>query len=195
VSSGLPGDPIDFGPVAGDTLAVVGVAHDDVLNLRTAPGATHEILTGIPPLYSDLIAVGETRQLPSSMWIAVDYDGTQGWVNLRYIGYLGDTFDATADVVEDLGENPVAGDMLELGLLVAESLASEDLPTSQVVSGAPTVGDLGEVTIDVTGSEDDSVRGSRIHVFGQTVAEGFALHSVEVTPLCARGVDGDGFCI
>jgi hypothetical protein len=175
-------------------LAVVGVAHDDVLNLRAAPGANQDIVAGIPPLFSDLVAVGSTRQLSASMWIEVDYEALTGWVNLRYIAYLGAAIDVTADVVANLGENPVAGDMLELGLLVAESLSS-NLPTSQVVSGAPTSGDLGEMTIDVTGSEDDSVRGGRIHVFGQPVDDGFALHSVEVTPLCARGVDGDGHCV
>ena len=171
-SSGLPGDPIIFGPVAGDIVAVVGVAHDDVLNLRAAPGANQEIVAEIPPHFSDLTAVGSTRQLSASMWIAVDYEGTQGWVNLRYIAYLGATNDVTAEVVARLGENPVAGDMLELGLLVAESLGS-DLPTDQVVSGAPTTGDPGEVTIDVTGSEDDSVRGGRIRVFGQRVDDGY----------------------
>jgi hypothetical protein len=176
-------------------VAVVGVAHDDVLNLRAAPGANQEIVDRIPPHFSDLVAIGSTRQLSASMWIAVDYEASTGWVNLRYIAYLGAANDVTADVLARLGENPVAGDMLELGLLVAESLGSEDLQTSQVVSGAPTTGDLGEVTIDVTGSEDDSVRGGRIHVFGQRVDDGFSLHSVEVTPLCARGVDGDGHCI
>jgi hypothetical protein len=173
---------------------VVGVAHDDVLNLRAAPGANQEIVAGIPPHFSDLVALGSTRQLSASMWIAVDYEASTGWVNLRYIAYLGAANDVTADVVARLGENPVAKDMLELGLLVAESLAS-DLPTDQVVSAAPTTGDLGEVSIDVTGSEDDSVRGGRIHVFGQRVDDGYSLHSVEVTPLCARGADGDGHCV
>ena len=172
---------------------MVGVAHDDVLNLRAAPGPTQEIVAGIPPHFSGIVAVGSTRQLTGSMWIAVDYETLTGWVNLRYIAYLGAANDVTANVVANLGEIPVAGDMLELGLLVAESLAP-DLPTRQVVSGAPTTGDLGEVTIDVTGYEDDSVMGGRLHVFGQQVDDGFALHSVEVTPLCARGVDADGIC-
>lgn len=71
-SGGLPGEPIDFGPARGDTLAVIGVAHDDVLNLRAAPGADQKILDGIPPLHDALNALGETRQLPGSMWIGVD---------------------------------------------------------------------------------------------------------------------------
>jgi len=194
-SGGLPGEAIDFGPATGDTLAVMGVAHDDVLNLRAAPGASQAILAGIPPLYSDLTALGETRQLTGSMWIQVEYEGQRGWVNLRFIAYLGDTTDVTADVVSNLGERPVAGTMLELGLIVAETFVSEEPRSDLVVSAAPTVGDLGEVTYDVVGLGDDAVRGVRLHVFGQPVDGGFSLDAVEMTTLCGRGADSDGFCL
>jgi hypothetical protein len=192
-ASELPGEPIDFGPAAGDTLAVVGVAHDDVLNLRAAPGADQEILDGIPPTYDALSAVGQTRELPGSFWIAVDYEGTEGWVNLSFIGYLGDTADITHAVIEQLGGTSGAETMLELGLIVAEGIAG-DSSADIVMSVAPTVGDLGEVTFDVTGFEDDSVRGSRLHVFGQPIDEAFLLASVEETVICARGAD-DGNCV
>ncbi len=193
VASDLPGEPIDFGPAAGDTLAVVGVAHDDVLNLRAAPGADQEILEGIPPTYDALTAVGQARQLPGSLWIAVDYQGTEGWVNLTFIGYLGDTTDITHTVTEQLGGTSGAETMLELGLIVAEGVAG-DTSADIVMSVAPTVGDLGEVTFDVTGFEDDSVRGSRLHVFGQPIDEAFLLASVEETVICSRGVDA-GACV
>ena len=192
-ASELPGEPIDFGPAAGDTLAVVGVAHDDVLNLRAAPGADQEILDGVPPTYDALTAVGQTRELPGSFWIAVDYEGTEGWVNLAFIGYLGDTTDITHAVTEQLGGTSGAETMLELGLIVAEGIAG-DTSADIVMSVAPTVGDLGEVTFDVTGLEDDSVLGSRLHVFGQPIDEAFLLASVEETVICARGVDA-GVCI
>ncbi len=192
-ASELPGEPIDFGPAAGDTLAVVGVAHDDVLNLRAAPGVDREILDGIPPTYDSLTAVGQTRELPESFWIAVDYEGTEGWVNLTFIGYLGDTADITHAVTEQLGGTSGAETMLELGLIVAEGIAG-DSSADIVMSVAPTVGDLGEVTFDVTGFEDDSVRGSRLHVFGQPIDEAFLLASVEETVICARGVDA-GNCV
>jgi hypothetical protein len=192
-ASELPGELIDFGPAAGDTLAVVGVAHDDVLNLRAAPGADQKILEGIPPTYDALTAVGQTRQLPGSLWIEVDYEGAEGWVNLTYIGYLGDTTDITHAVTEQLGGTSGAETMLELGLIVAEGIAG-DSSADIVMSVAPTVGDLGEVTFDVTGFEDDSVRGSRLHVFGQPIDEAFLLASVEETVICARGVDA-GACV
>jgi hypothetical protein len=192
-ASELPGEPIDFGPAAGDTLAVVGVAHDDVLNLRAAPGADQEILEGIPPTFDALTALGQTRELPGSLWIAVDYQGTEGWVNLTFVGYLGDTTDITHAVTEQLGGTSGAETMLELGLIVAEGVAGD--PSADIVmSVAPTVGDLGEVTFDVTGFEDDSVRGSRLHVFGQPIDEAFLLASVEGTVICTRGVD-DGACV
>ncbi|HEY6628442.1 MAG TPA: hypothetical protein VI193_05640 [Acidimicrobiia bacterium] len=195
LSSGLPGDPIDFGPAEGDVLGVIGVAHDDVLNLRAVPGADQAILVGIPPLFSDLIALGSTRQLAASMWIEVDYSGLTGWVNLRFIAYLGATSDVTADVVSSLGETPVAPTMPELGLLVAEHLVADNPDASFVMSGPATVGDLGEVTYDIVGFGDDSVRGTRIHVFGEPVDDGFALNAVEATPFCSRGVTPDGVCL
>ena len=190
----LPGEPIEFGPAAGDTLAVIGVAHDDVLNLRAAPGADQQILDGIPPLHDALTALGRTRQLPGSFWIAVDFDGTEGWVNLRYVGYLGDTTDETAAVVDQFGDAPGAETMLDLGFIVADSMASDEPASEVVLVVSPTVGDLGEVTYDVIGLGDDALRGVRVHVFAQPIDEGFVLDAVEVTALCGRGVD-EGACV
>jgi hypothetical protein len=188
----LPGEPIDFGPAAGDTVAVIGVAHDDVLNLRAAPGADQPIVAEIPNTYDSLTAAGETRELPGSFWIGVDYEGTPGWVNLRYIGYLGDTTDETSALI---GPVPGAETMLDLGFLVADFLASEEPPSDIVLVEAPTVGDLGEVTYDVIGLGDDAVRGLRVHVFGTPITEAFTLRTVEVTVICGRGVDAEGLCI
>lgn len=194
-SSGIPGEPIDFGPAAGDTLAVIGVAHDDVLNLRSAPGADQDILAGIPPLHANLTAVGETRELPGSMWIGVEYDGTRGWVNLRFVGYLGETTDATAAIIDNLGGRPAADTMLDLGLIIAESLASDEPKSDLVVTVAPSTGDLGEVTYDVIGLGDDAVRGLRVHVFGEPTNGEFSLRTVEITSLCGRGADDQGGCV
>jgi hypothetical protein len=192
----LPGEPVEFGPAEGDVVAVVGVAHDDVLNLRAAPGADQPILERIPPLYDSLTALGMTRQLPGSAWIAVDYEGTEGWVNLRYIAFLGATTDQTASIIASLGETPSAASMEALGLLVAESVASHEDPVSAIViTVAATLGDLGEVTYDVIGLGDDAVRGLRLHVFGQPVGEEFTLKTVEMTALCARGADEAGACV
>lgn len=190
----LPGERIDFGPAAGDNVAVIGVAHDDVLNLRAAPGADQRILERIPPRYDSLTALGHTRDLSPSFWIEVEYQGSTGWVNYRYIAFLGETTDATASVIAELGETPSAETMLELGMIVAESMASEEPESEIVLTSAPEVGDLGEVIYDVVGLGDDAVRGLRLHVFGQPAAEAFTLHTVEMTALCGRGED-EGACV
>lgn len=189
----IPGEPIEFGPASGDTLAVIGVAHDDVLNLRTLPGADQPIVAEIPPTFADLTALGETRELPGSFWISVDYEGTIGWVNLRYTGYLGATEDITSTVSAQV---PGAETMLDLGYLVANEVASEEPPSEIILVVAPTVGDLGEVTYDVIGFGDDALRGLRLHVFGDPIIEAFTLRSVEATSLCGRGVDpASGACV
>jgi hypothetical protein len=88
--------------------------------------------------------------------------------------------------------------MVAMGEAVAAARAPADegpRPTVTVVDG-PTVGDLGEVTVDVLGLADDSLRGERLHVFAtpDPAGEGFGLKTVEATALCARGVTADGLC-
>ena len=195
-STTLAGQPIDFGPAAGDVLMVIGVRHDDVLNLRAAPGADQPIVDGIPPIFTDLVALGNTRELPSSFWIEVDFDGTDGWVHMSYIGYEGDVTDATAAVIEELGERPVESTMQDLAQRVAEVYASDADPESDIIQVTTvTTGDLAEVTYDIVGLGDDAVRGIRIHVFAEEVAGGFSLRTVEATIICGRGVDSDAACV
>lgn len=192
------GEAVDFGPAEGDELAVIGVSHDDVLNLRAGPGVQNEVLAELEPLATDVVARGNTWSIPGAFWIEVESDGVVGWVNLRYVGYLGDTSDTTADIIASAGETPKAETMLDLGAIVAETVADADSSegrTDIVVSVAPTTGDLGEVTYDVTGFGDDSVFGVRLHVFGQPDGgDGFELKSVESTVFCSRGVS-DGVCV
>lgn len=189
----LPGEPIEIGPQAGDVLAVIGVVHNDVLNVREAPGIDHPVVAELAPLVDDVVALGNARALPQSIWFEIEVDGVTGWANSSFFAYLGGTSDVTADVIELLGETPVAETMLDLGMIVAESLASDDPASKVVMSVSPTVGDLGEVTYDVVGIGDDSVRGFRLHVFGapDESGEGFVLKSVEQTVLCGRGLAGE----
>lgn len=194
-TSTLAGEPIDFGPAEGDVLMVIGVRYDDVLNLRSGPGVGATIVGEIPPTFTDLVALGNTRQLPRSFWIEVDYEGTEGWVSMSYVGYEGMVDDLTSTVVDELGEIPVAASMTDLGELVAGVFASEE-PESDIVQVTPvTSGDLAEVTYDVIGLGDDAVRGSRLHIFAAVVDGGFSLRSVELTSICDRGVDAERLCV
>jgi hypothetical protein len=192
-SSTLAGTPIDFFPQTGDELTVVGVAHDDALNVRIGPGIFNTILDTLDPTGSTT-ATGNARDLGLAIWVEHHTGDALGWSNFVFLAFAGATDDATAEVVGLLGEVPTAESMEALGLIVARSLASEEPPSFIVMSVAPTVGDLGEVTFDVIGLGDDAVYGYRLHVFGEPVTDGFSLHTVERTFLCSRGVDIDELC-
>ena len=100
-------------------------------------------------------------------------------------------------VVGDVGEAPAAETMLDLGQTVADTRASTDPASTITVIDGPTVGDLGEITIDVMGLGDDAAVGVRLHVFGQPdeSGDGFNLKGVEETALCGRGVTDEGACV
>jgi hypothetical protein len=190
----LPGEPMDFGPSAGDVLGVIGVESDDVLNVRRAPGIDQDIVATAPPLSHDLIAVGNTRSLPNSIWIEVTLNGTPGWVSYAFVGYIGDTDDATAEVVADHGSIPSGASVEEVVDITLATFISVD-PASRVTRPAdPITGDLTEVTVDVVGLGDDAVRGYRLHIFVQLEAGVYGLKSVERTLLCGRGLSG-GLCV
>jgi hypothetical protein len=173
----------------------MGVAFDDVLNVRVAPGADQTIVYELSPTADDIIALGHNRSLPQSIWFQVEVDGITGWVSGAYVGYPGPVDDVTAQIVQILGGIPEAEDMLELGRSIAEGITSVEPPTRITVTVAPTVGDLGEVTFDVVGLEDDAVAGFRLHIFGAPSGGGFYLDSVETFNFCSRGVDLNGFCV
>lgn len=196
-TTSLPGEAFDIGPQAGDIVAVVGVAHDDVLNLRAGPGVGYEPLLGIDPLADDLVATGRHRLLESSIWSEVTVDGVTGWVNSLFVGYLGGVDDLTSWVVSQMGGIPQAETMLDMGTMVAESFDPGEGGFFYEMVVPPTVGDLGEVTFDVVGLLDDAQLGWRLHIFGQPAegGEGFTLGSVEATALCGRGVTAEGYCV
>lgn len=188
----LPGEPWDGFADAGDRLAVLGVAADDVLNVRAVPGTDAEIVATLDPTATDVIATGEARGLPQSFWYEVEVDGQTGWVSVSFVAYEAGTDDATAEFL-DGGAPPEAETMVELGELVAAGFASVD-PASRIVqSVAPTVGDLGEVTYDVVGLGDDSGAGFRLHIFAapSESGDGFVLKSIERTVYCLRGLAGE----
>ena len=192
-TTALPGEPYEAYPPQGALLGVVGVAHDDVLNVRMLPGLT-EVIATLDPTRTDVVSAGEGRRLERTIWWKVDVDGETGWVNAAYLAYLGAVDDLTSVVVDAYGDYPAAATMAELGRIVAETMASDDPPSNIVMTAAPSGGDLGEVTYDVVGLGDDSVAGYRLHVFAMPDADGFTLKSVEATALCSRGV-AEGVCV
>ncbi len=194
-ASTLPGVAIEGFPRRNDILAVMGVRHDDVLNIRAAPGADQQIVAKVAPTADNLVATGRVRSLPGSIWYEVDVDEMTGWANSSLLAFPGGTDDATALF---LTTHPATGaaTMAELGELVAAGFASVDPNSRLVQSVASTVGDLGEVTYDVVGLGDDSLAAYRLHVFAvpNEGDDGFLLRTIERMVFCWRGVD-DGICI
>ena len=191
----LPGEPFDlFVPQDGEMVSVVGVAHDDVLNIREGPGVSYAIVGTLAPTADDVAGTGVGRILESSIWWKVVALGTEGWVNASFVSRTGDVVDLTSIVVDGLGEIPAAETMMELGLIVATELASVDPASDIVMSVAPSAGDVGEVTYDILGFGDDSFAGYRLHIFGQSIEGEFSLMAVEATELCTRGTTAEGLC-
>ena len=194
------GEPYDLWvplPSEGAILGVVGVRHDDLLNVRSGPDVTFDVVERLEPTQTGIAGAGEGWQVPSgSVWWRIETGGVVGWASQQFLSRLGGVDDLTSFVVDRLGEVPVAKTMLDLGLIVANTFADEDTGSRIVVSVPPTVGDLGEVTYDVMGLADDSVGGYRLHIFGQPGdgGGGFSLMAVEATTMCQRGVS-DGLCV
>lgn len=188
----LPGEPFGLAPEEGAVLAVVGVAADDVLNVRAGPGVEFAVVAGLAPTAAEAVATGRARQLDlGAVWVEVRAGDVTGWASFRYLAYLG-TVD---DVTSRLPQLPTGGDLVALAEQVARQRhpGPEGAPTVTVVDG-PHVGDLGEVTVDVLGLLDDSVLGERLHVFAHPHDGVFTVRTVEVTTLCARGLS-DGLCL
>lgn len=193
-STDLPGRAIASFAQPGDHLAVIGVADNDVLNIRKAPGTNQRIVAKASPVATNLVATGRARALTRSIWYEVTVDGVTGWASFAYLGFIGNTTDFTSSFLDSA---PAAISMSELGDFIAVEFASDQPSARLVRSVAPTVGDLGEVTFDITGFEDDSTAGIRLHVLGtpHDSGDGFVLKSVEATNFCRRGVDAYGLCV
>jgi hypothetical protein len=195
-STTLAGEPFDLGPAEGDVLGVVGVAYDDVLNVRSGPGTDQPIIATLDPLFDQIVATGRHRLLTRSIWNEIEVGGTTGWANSSFMAWLGTVDDATSRYIANGfgGATPSAATMLDLGMLVADVAKSEDPPSRVTVTVAPTEGDLGEVTIDIVGLGDDSLFGIRLHIFGTPTSDGYSLKSIEEQEMCGRGITNDGLC-
>ena len=188
------------GPQAGDAVAVVGVAHDDVLNVREGPGTGFGVSGALEPTAVDVVVTGKARLLSESVWYEVNADSGTGWVNGAYLGLLGSTDDATPLVVDMFG-NPLAGDDLDfLGATIADAFLGEEgsgwialVEPSEGVSAAA----VASLTYDAVGLDDDSVKGYRlvIHATQDASNEPFVMRAVERTSICWRGVTADSLCL
>ena len=68
-----------------DAYAVVGVALDDVLNVRAQAGVQHPTTSGIPPYGTGIQVTGGGVEVSGSLWVRIRYGENTGWVNSRYL--------------------------------------------------------------------------------------------------------------
>lgn len=176
-------------------LAVVGIGYDSTLNVREEPGG--QIVAKLDSTSTGIVPTGTMQEVSDVLWYEVHAAGVLGWVSGDYVTPLGATVDTTTEIVARLGQTPSAANLAALGRAVAAAVASEE-PESRVrISGEPTVGELSEVTMDVVGQPDDSIRGFRLRVFATRNSDGtFTLRNVEGTLMCYidRGVSAQGLC-
>lgn len=206
----LRGEEVDLPFVAGE-LGVVGVEADDVLNVRRRPGIGESVVMRLAPLTRGLTPTGQARRIGSSTWIEITVDGGSGWVNGWYARLIDGTDDITsrllasggditASTLEELAREVVVvhgvGDFYEIvwGPERDESLGPEE-QRRVVISDGPSVSDLGEITVDVIDTFDDSIAAERLTIFAQAADGGFELRTVERTVFCWRAVDDGEVCV
>ncbi len=189
----LPGERLDLYPYEGAELAVVGVAPDDVLNLRTGPGTDFPVAYALANTVTGVLATGHNRSIDGGgVWVEVDADGHAGWANVAFLSQLGQVTDITGD----LGSLPTAASLDDLAQQVADLRSSEEPPSKVTVVGRPDGGnDLDEIVVDVIGLGDDAQGGERLHVWATSADGTFTVETVEATALCTRGVTDDGLCV
>jgi hypothetical protein len=188
------------GPRAGDLVAVVGVAFDDVLNVREGPGLRYKTTRTLEPTAADIPVNGQARLLPTSIWYEITTGGHTGWVSGAFIGLFGATDDATLEVYAMLGSPIGDDDLAALGATIANAFLSDEgggwiALVEPSEGGSPTA--VSSIAYDVVGLSDDAIKGYRLVIHAsQDVDDGpYTLHSVERTHICWRGVDADGLCV
>lgn len=81
-SSPSPGATV---PPASSTYRVVGVASDDVLNVRSGAGVEYPLAGTIPPNGTDIEITGPGVEEGVIHWVPIRYQGVIGWVNRDFL--------------------------------------------------------------------------------------------------------------
>ncbi|MFZ0547765.1 MAG: SH3 domain-containing protein [Candidatus Promineifilaceae bacterium] len=64
---------------------VVHVDESDVLNVRSGPGASNEIVTDLEPGSTGVRVVGFGQMVSGSLWVPINVNNVGGWVNSRFL--------------------------------------------------------------------------------------------------------------
>jgi uncharacterized membrane protein len=79
------GSPPAGNSPAGVIYRVTGVEPDDVLNIRARPEASAERVGAIPADGAGIRLLGPAARVGQSTWREIEYEGTRGWVNARFL--------------------------------------------------------------------------------------------------------------
>ena len=84
-ASPIPIDTPVPGTAESEPYAVVGVASDDLLNVRSGPGVDRPVVGTIPFYGMDVRVAGKGQQAGDALWVPVRYQDVAGWVNNNYL--------------------------------------------------------------------------------------------------------------
>ena len=84
---------IAAGVTAGPTVSVnteaeyrvIHVEENDILNVRSGPGASNAVVTGLPPGTRGVRIVGFGQNVDGSLWVPINAGTVSGWVNSRFL--------------------------------------------------------------------------------------------------------------
>lgn len=158
---------------------VVGVVHDDQLNVRSRPDASAPVLARLSPTATS-VEVTTRRQ---GEWRQVKVDGQTGWAHGRYLAQFGEPADAT----QEARAAGIAPTRAEVVRVVARRMGGEGSKVTTATTGRKPV-------VDVLGVEDDSLLGTRLRLVIVPGEAGFEVRRATAQPICARGVTAQGQC-
>lgn len=188
----LPGELVEIFPYDSDGIGLIGVPADDVLNLREGPGTDFAVVAELEPLTVDIAATGQNRSLDDdSFWSEIVVDDASGWVNTRYLAYLGQV----TEITTELEELPTASTIAAAAEAVVHQWTEGRAPSTTVITvDGPTEGDPAQVVLDAIGYGDDALAGERFTVTVVTAKDGYTVQRVQTTLLCMRGLS-EGLCL
>jgi hypothetical protein len=85
---------------------VIHVDENDILNVRSGPGASNGIVTSLEPGRGGVRIVGFGQIVDDSVWVPINVDESSGWVNSRFLteDIPGDDFCSDAETAALLDE-------------------------------------------------------------------------------------------
>lgn len=169
---------------AAGSASTVGVARGDRLNVRKSASPGAPVLARLAPVSHQVVVTGKEKTVGDELWREVRVKSVRGWVNARYLGYLGKA-SSHADLI---GSLDIGATRVEVARKAANALGLAR-PRVVVKAAHPVV------ILDVLGEEDDAVRGSRLRVKVGYGEAGFQVRELHTRPICARGLSAEGLCL